>query len=191
MSNIEQKLDILYNLLVDNYGILEDELIALINNPDEIENTNKFASLLSRLKSSELINPLLKQISLADKTDTWLSDYLYAVIQLLEESSVNEEFDIPDNLINKLEEWITSNKGELSWKAANVLKFYESESAERIQLKKLEEYDDFFLTYVECILGLLHYDKEKHLEMIERISKDPARDKELRDFCEDAIKNYR
>ncbi len=140
MNKTEQKLDLLYNLLVDNYGLLEDELIELINNPGKIENTNKFASLISRLKSSEFINPLLKQISLAEKGDFWLSDYLYAVIQLLEESTANDEFEIPDNLINKLEDWIFNNKGELSWKAANLLKFYESESAERIQLKKLEEY---------------------------------------------------
>ena len=191
MDDINQKLIILYELLVDDYGSLEDELVYLIYNPVKIENTNKFASLISRLKSAAFINPLLKQISLADKTDCWLSDYLYAVIELLEESSIDEEFDIPDNLIKKLEEWIIDNTGELSWKAANVLKFYESESAERIQLKKLEEYNDFFLTYVECILGLLQYDKGKHLELVERISKDPARDKELREFCDNAIKKYR
>ena len=191
MSEIFQKLDVLYDLLVDNYAPLEDELIELIYNPDKIENTNKFASLLSRLNSSEFINPLLKQLSVANKDVSWLSDYLYAVIQLLEESSVNEEFNFPENLIDKLEEWIINNKGELSWKAANVLKFYESESAERVQLKKLEEYGDFFLTYVECILGLLHYNKDKHLELVERISKDSARDEELRKFCEDAIKSYR
>ena len=191
MSEILQKLNILYDLLVDNYAPLEDELIELIYNPGKIEDTNKFASLLSKLNSSEFINPLLKQISVANKDDSWLSDYLYAVIQLLEESSVNEEFNFPENLIDKLEEWIINNNGELSWKAANVLKFYESESAERVQLKKLEGYDDFFLTYVECILGLLHYNKDKHLELVERISKDSARDEELRKFCEDAITSYR
>ena len=83
MNKIEKKLDLLYDLLVDNYGLLQDELIELIKSPDKIENTNKFASLISKLKSFDFINPLLKQISLAEKGDFWLSDYLYAVIQLL------------------------------------------------------------------------------------------------------------
>jgi hypothetical protein len=190
MTDIGKKLEILYDLLVDNYEILEDELKDLISKPNKIANTNKFASLISDLKNPNFINPLLLTISLSDKDDPWLTDLLYAVINLLDESPVNDEFEIPKNLIEKLGTWILDNKGELSWKAAGLLKFYESELAEKIQLKKLEEHGDFFLTYAECILGLLRYDKDKHILLVRKIATDETRDQKLREFAEDVEKNY-
>ncbi len=190
MADINEKLEILYDLLVDNFAILEIELKELIANPERVNDTNKFASLLSDLKNPTFIDSLLLKISLSEKDDPWLSDFLYATINLLEGSSVNDEFDIPENLIRKLEVWILDNKGEIAWKAASLLKFYESEKAEAIQLKKLEQRDDFFLTYVECILGLLRYNKDKHLELVKQISSDNTRDEKLREFAEGVIKNY-
>jgi len=191
MTNIDQKLETLYDLLVDNFATLETELKDLISKPDKIKDTNKFASLLSDLNKSTFINPLLLTISVSEKDDAWLNDFLYAVINLLDESSVNDEFDIPKNLIDKLQVWILDNKGEIAWKAANLLKFYESDKAEKIQLKKLEERGDFFLTYAECILGLLRYDKEKHIELVRQIANDETRDQKLREFADDVEKNYR
>lgn len=189
MTDINQKLEVLYDLLVDNLDTLTTELRDLISNPDKINNTNKFASLLVELKNPDFINPLLEKISLGIKGDIWLTDFLYAVINLLDESSEVDEFACPDNLINKLEDWILNNKGELSWKGAHLLKFYESRSAERIQLKKLEERGDFFLTYVECILGLLRYHKDKYIGLVEQIAIDETRDEKLREFCNDLINN--
>lgn len=191
MTDIDQKLEILYDLLVDNFEILESELKDLISKPNRIKDTNKFASLLSDLKNTTFINPLLLTISLSDKEDTWLTDFLYVVINLLDESSINDEFDIPKNLIDKLKGWILDNKGETAWKAAKLLKFYESEKAEEIQLEKLKERGDFFLTYVECILGLLRYDTDKHIGLVEQLAKDETVDEELRKFCNDTLQNYR
>lgn len=190
MTDINKKLEILYDLLVDNFATLEKELNELIANPYRIKDTNKFASLISDLKNPTFIDPLLLKISMSEKGDPWLTDFLYAVITLLDESSVNDEFDIPENLIDKLEFWILKNKGEIAWKAATLLKFYESEKTEDIQLKKLNERGDFFLTYAECILGLLRYNKDKHWEFIKQISFDKSRDDKLREFAEDVIKNY-
>jgi hypothetical protein len=191
MTDIDKKLETLYDLLVDNFSTLEAELKDLIYNPDKIKNTNKFASLLSDLKNSTFINPLLLTISCSDKDDSWLTDFLYAVINLLDESSVNEEFDIPKNLIDKLQVWVLDNKGEIAWKAANLLKFYESEKAEKIQLKKLEERGDFFLTYAECVLGLLRFDKSKYIGLVGQLAKDESVDEKLREFCNDIITTYR
>lgn len=187
MADINHKLNTLYDLLVDNFSILKSELIDIIAQPNKIDNTNKFASLLSELKNSDFISPLLLQINLADRNDFWLTDYLYTAINLLEESSFDDEFDVPENFIFKLESWIINNTGELSWKAANLLKYLESESAEKIQLKKLEEHGDFFLTYAECILGLLRYNKSKYIDMVKEIAADKTRDDKLREFCKDLI----
>lgn len=187
MTDTNHKLNTLYDLLVDNAAKLKAELIDLIARPGEVDDTNKFASLLSELKNPNFIAPLLLQISLADKSDSWLTDYLYAAINLLEESSFDDEFNIPPNFIPKLASWIIDHTGELSWKAANLLKYLESKSAEHIQLKKLEERGDFFLTYAECILGLLKYNKKKHIHIVTDIAADETRDTKLREFCQDLI----
>jgi len=189
MPDIEKKLEILYELLIDNSDVFIAELKELILDPTKINNTNKFASLLVELKNHIFINPLLEKIASADKGDVWLTDFLYAAINLLEECSEDDVFDVPENLINKLEDWILNNKGELSWKAANLLKFYESDLAEKIQLKKLEERGDFFLTYMECILGLLRYNRDKYIGLVEQIAIDQTRDEKLREFCSDLINN--
>ncbi len=191
MTDIEQKIDTLYDLLIDNFGTLEAELKDLISNPEKIKDTNKFADLISELKNSTFINPLLQTICVSKNNDPWLTDFLYATINLLEECSVNDEFEIPESLIFKLNDWILNNKNELSWKASSLLKFYESESAEKIQLQKLEERGDFFMTYVECLEGLLRFNEAKYIELANQISNDDTRDKKLIEYCEEVIKYYR
>lgn len=191
MKDINQKIEIIYELLVDNFSSLEIDLKELILNPERINDTNKFASLLSELKNFTFINPLLLKISLSEKGNFWLTDFLYAVNNLFDESSLNDKFDIPPLLIDKLRIWILDNKGELAWKASNLLKFYETESSEEIQLKKLEEKDDFLLTYIKCILGLLHYNSEKHIDLVRQISLDETRDIKLREFAIEAYEKYK
>ena len=186
MTDINQKLDILYDFLVDNYPTLKAELIDLIRNPSRIQNSNKFSSLISDLKDSSYIEPLLAQISLAGYNDPWLTDFLYALTELLDESSVSEEFTMPKGLINKLENWILDSTGELPWKAATLLKFYDSDQAEAIQLKKLDQ-EDFFLTHVECVLGLVRRNKAKYIELVREIANDQKRDERLRNICEEII----
>ncbi|MDR6561019.1 MULTISPECIES: hypothetical protein [unclassified Arcicella] len=190
MTDIDQKLETLYDLLIDNSELLEAELKDLITNPNKIKDTNKFASLLSELHNSAFINPLLSTISISSKDDVWLPDFLYAVINLLEESSENEAFDVPENLIENLQVWILENKGELSWKAVILLKLCQSDSTEEIFLKKLEERDDFFLTYVECVSGLLKYDKDKYFPLLVQIANDETRNGHLREFCTENILKY-
>ena len=189
MTEINQKLENLYNPLVDNFEAFSSELIELIFNPEAINNTNKFASLLVLLKRSEFVNPLLKKISSGNKGDFWLTDFLYAASGLLDECSEDEEFDVPKNIVFKLDEWVVNNTGQLSWYAACLLKFYESESAEKIQLKKLGQRGDFFLAYVECLLGLLRFHRDKYLPLVQEIANDETRDEKLIEFCRDVIKN--
>jgi hypothetical protein len=183
---IDQKLDILYDLLVSNYGDLTRDLSYLIANPQEIANTNFFASLLTKLNDMDFINLLLIQINNSQKGDPWLSDFLYSVNNLLAEASSEEDFDIPDGLIDKLEVWILNYDGQLPWYAATLLKFYDSEKADNIRLQKLNQ-EDFFLTHVECIIGLLRHDKEKYIDLVRSIAIDEGRDIDLREFCSELL----
>jgi len=67
MTDIKKKLDILYDLLVDNPEALKTELQELIVQPDQIDDSNKFASLLVELNNPVYIDSLLKKISVASK----------------------------------------------------------------------------------------------------------------------------
>lgn len=177
------RLDYLYDLLIDNYNTLKEEIILLINKPADIKNTNKFATLLCKLDSAKFIDPLLHQISHANKDDVWLRDYLYAAGNLLGQCSSVEHFDMPDTLFEKLKDWLLNGRNELAWNTAILLKHYESEETEEVQLKKLDQ-DDFFLTHYECLLGLLNYNQPKHIKLIEQIVLDKNRNKNLRELCE-------
>lgn len=182
-KQIDSKLNLLYTLLIDDYSILKEEIIFLIGHPEGIVNTNKFSTLLSKLAVPTFINPLLHQISLANKNDLWLRDFLYAAGKLLEQCSPDESFEIPDTLFEKLKDWLLNNQNELAWNTAILLKHYESDETEEIQLKKLEQ-DDFFLTHYECLLGLLNYNRTKHLKLVQQIAMDQSRNKDLRQLCE-------
>ncbi|RFZ85609.1 hypothetical protein DYU05_08435 [Mucilaginibacter terrenus] len=190
MTDINQKLEIAYDLMVDNHDAFKEELKTLIATPSSINDTNRFASLLVSLKGQDFIEPLLQTISLSKKGDVWLSDFLFAVVELVDESPEDLEFITPENLVEKLGDWISGSPGELAWKAAGLLKFHQSDAAEKIQLKKLEEHDDFFLTYVECLLGLIWYNKEKHMDLVKKIANDESRDPELRQFAADIERKY-
>lgn len=192
MTEINKSLDTLYSILVDNYEDFENKVKELILNPELIPDTNKFTWLISHfINKPSFIGPFLLTINKGNKGDKWLKDYLFVVVNLIDNVSSGEEFEIPDGLIDKLRVWLLENKGELSWKAATLLKYFESQTVEEIQLTKLQERGDFFLTYVECILGLLRYDREKHIELVKEISLDQTRDPKLIEFAVDAYKNYR
>ena len=192
MTEINKSLDTLYGILVDNYDDFENKVKELILIPEQIPDTNKFTWLLSQfINKPSFIDPFLLTINKGNKGDKWLNDYLFGVVNLIDNVSSDEEFEIPEGLIDKLKVWLLDNKGELSWKAATLLKYFESKTVEEIQLTKLLERGDFFLTYVECILGLLRYDREKHIELVNEISLDETRDPKLIEFAVDTYKNYR
>lgn len=155
--------------------------------PGKINDINRFTSLLAELKNFNFIEPLLLQISRGEKGDVWLCDFLYAATKILDESLEEKEFATPKNLITKLGSWIINHQGELAWMAASLLKFSPSKSAAKIQLQKLEERGDFFLVYVECILGLLRNYDGKFLPLIKEIAADETRDIKLREYCQGVI----
>ena len=191
MTEINKSLDTLYDILVDNYEDFENKVKELILIPEQISDTNKFTWLLSQfINKPSFITPFLLTINKSNKGDRWLNDYLFGVVNLIDNLSRDEEFDIPNGLIDKLRTWLLDNKDELSWKAATLLKYFESQTVEEIQLTKLQERGDFFLTYVECILGLLRYDRDKHIELVKEISFDKTRDPKLIEFAVEAYKDY-
>ncbi|MHA4847895.1 hypothetical protein ACX0G7_27280, partial [Flavitalea antarctica] len=192
MPDQNKSLEFLYDILIDNFETFENELKLLISRPGDIENTNRFTWLISKfINKSGFIEPFLSTIAVSDDGDKWLSDYLFAAVELINNASSDDVFEIPEGLIEKLKWWILRHKGELSWKSATLLKYFEAEIAEEIQLKKLQERDDFFLTYVECMLGLVRHNKDKHLGFVKEIADDITRDERLREFAKTTYEKYR
>ncbi len=187
MPDINDEPTIQYEVFFADSKRFEKEIIDLIAQPNEITNATKFASLLASSQNTVFIEPLLLQISRGEKEDVWLSDFLYAAIELLNEVSDEDKFATPKNLVSKLGSWIIDNTGELAWMAAGLLKFSPAKSAEKIQLQKLEERGDFFLTYVACIWGLLRHNESKYLPTVKEIAADETRDIKLREYCQGVI----
>jgi len=180
--NIHQKLDSLYQLLIDDFDTLKTEILELIPQPEQIKDTRKFSILLSDLKNDIFFMPLQEKLILSNKGDSWLLDYLYAATNLLSETS--KEFSLLDGLTDKLEDWVLNGSDELAFYATGLLQYLETKQAEQIQLKKLEHRNVFFLIHVNCLLGLLQYDKEKHIHLLNDIVQDETRNKDLKEFCQ-------
>lgn len=192
MNDIKSDLDQLYNILIDNFDRFDQDLKVLIANPEEVSDTNKFTWLISRfINRSELIDPFLSTIAESDGKAKWLNDYIFAAVELIDNASEDLEFTIPEGLIERLRNWLLHSKGELSWKSATLLKYFDGTVVEAAQIEKLKERGDFFLTYVECIIGLLRNDRQNHLPLVKEISDDATRDEKLREFAKDAYENYR
>ncbi len=161
----KQNLEILYSLLIENRSSFKNEITEIINNSLEIYNTNHFTDILSELKIEDFIEPLLHQINICKGDEGWLKDYLYAAINLIEQSI--GDFHSPDGLVIKLGEWLLKHDNELSWKSAELLKFSESEKAEGYLIKKFKEKDAFVLTRVACLIGLGRHNYNKYQKLIE------------------------
>ena len=163
----------------------------LISKPKEIVDLNKFTWLISQfINKPVFIDAFLQKIAESEKVDKWLNDYLFAAVNLIDNASSEYQLHIPEGLISKLQTQTLDNRGELSWKASALLKYIESSVVEEIFVKKLQERGDFFLTYVECIIGLLWYDKAKYIEFVKEISEDTTRDEKLREYAKETYKNY-
>lgn len=188
MGDINQKLPLLYDYLVDNYSVLKTELIDLIYHPERIDNTNKFASLLAELNSPDFVKPLLLNINNATNNNAWRSDFMYAAIEIID--NTDDDFEFPEGLTDKLIYWLLNNTGELAWKAASLLKYNQEEKANEARMTKLQSNDSFFLVYVECILGLLQSNGNDSLHIIKQISNEPGRHIELVEFCEEVLEKY-
>lgn len=185
LMTIHEKLDTLYQLLIDDYKTLKAEIIELIAHPEENKNTHKFGLLLSDLKDSDFFMPLQEKLLHTTKGDSWLLNYLYAATELLRDADQN--FPLLDGLTDKLEDWVLNGNDELAMYASGFLRYAESKHAEEIQLKKLEQKDVFFLIHVDCLLGLLDYNKEKHIHLLQEIIQDETRNADLKEFCQNYL----
>ncbi len=74
-NRLNESLELIEDIIIDTPDELIIKLQNLINHPEKIANTNRFASLLSDWDSEEFINPLIQKITGAVPGKTsWLNE---------------------------------------------------------------------------------------------------------------------
>lgn len=197
MTKIEEKIELLFNYYQNGLEISETSLldlldsIPLIDKNEEVTNIFCFEVLIHEIRTMpRIITPLLQAISLSDKDNTFFMYLIYASIFWLENYSENYEFNIPEKLVVRLGVWLLEGFGEITYVSAKLLNFFKLEAVEEMLLKKMGSYDDYYGTYIECLSGLLYYNKDKYFPLVKQIAKDERRNIFLREFCDEIILKY-
>ena len=157
-------LEFLEKIVVDVDSKLISKLAENINFPSSIENTNRFVSLLVELPSDEYISPLVDMISKAKIGESnWLSDYLYALGNLLEDHE--DQIEVNEELVNLLGFWLESTQGgEISWKSGIILAEIGNVSAEPYLLNGAKNIKLFSETRIACLRGYVNHNRSgKHV----------------------------
>jgi hypothetical protein len=177
-------LDTLFSVLVEPDKILIETFINLIRDPDTIEDTNRFASILVALQCNEFINPIVEIIySRTHQIPTWLSDYLYALGSILEDN--NPEYQFQDYFIHQLGFWIQSANVEVSWKSAVVLSNIDNPLCYDYYITGVRNTMLFHQTRIACLNGIVNHYGLKEWSLYQELLLDP--DPVFQESVRDAI----
>lgn len=84
VPSISQRIDLLWELLVNNDQRLTRRLVYLIKHPLLVENPQRFGAVLRELKQEALLEPLLDTVLEASSNDAaWITEYLLTAQILL------------------------------------------------------------------------------------------------------------
>ncbi|WPD24453.1 MAG: hypothetical protein SD837_07780 [Candidatus Electrothrix scaldis] len=155
-NRLNESLELIEDIIIDTPDELIIKLQYLINHPEKITNTNRFASLLSDLYSEEFIVPLIQKIKRAVPGETtWLGDYMYALGNCLDEL---EEPYIPDeNFVHLMGDWLLNTSGgEISWKASIILSDLKHPQCAPYYEQDTLSKELFHQTRIACLRGLVN-----------------------------------
>jgi hypothetical protein len=128
----------------------------IIRHPNEIEDTNRFASVLAGIKPRGSIAHLIDAVSSGIPGETqWLADYLYVLLELLEEEQ--EFYPVDESFVNLLGGWLLhSGGGEISWKAAGVMACLDHDATRDFLMQGALDQSLFNLTRISCLRGTVN-----------------------------------
>ncbi|MGJ8656345.1 MAG: hypothetical protein ACSHX6_07835 [Akkermansiaceae bacterium] len=192
ITNIETRNAAIRELAEDGRDVDDGVIFALcdvICEPDEIENTNGFASLLGEISDARFIEPLIAQIGRDDSRGTsWLADYLYALILLLEEEE--DYYEVSDDFIHLLGGLLlNTGGGELSWKAGDVLMRIENPLSKGYVIQGVVDTELFHMTRIACMRAIVNQFTEEAEAVLAGLEDDP--DEEVRGAVESALEFLR
>lgn len=162
-------LSVLYDLYVDRVGELVAHVGKLIDSPESINDTNRFASLLVELGREEFLAPLMAVIGRGVPGESkWLADFMYALIRLQEYEWEGEgRTEAGEDFVHLLGAWILSTGGgEISWKAATLLAQIGHPTSRAYFFQGAVDEDLFHLTRIECLRGVVNHFRDEADDLI-------------------------
>ncbi|MCV6639415.1 hypothetical protein [Candidatus Albibeggiatoa sp. nov. NOAA] len=185
-NKLNETLELIEDIIIDTPDSLTSKLRQLIAFPEKIENTNRFASLLSDLYSEEYIEPLIQTIARANLEEAaWLSDYMYALGNCLDE--LDEAYIPEESFVHLLGDWLlNTNGGEISWKSAIILENLEHPQCITYYEQGALSKGLFHQSRIACLSGLVNEFGMSKLEVYQELLKDD--DPEVHGAAQSAIK---
>jgi hypothetical protein len=160
-------------------------LLAIIHRPEQINDTNGFASLLADIGDESFIQVLIDKISSGvPGRDFWLADYMYALIELL---NVTEDYyPVEESFAHLLGDWLLNTQGgDISWKAGDILSEVECPASKEYLLKGAADTSLFHQTRISCIRGIVNHFREEARSLLQNPQDDSSQ--EVKEACHGAI----
>jgi hypothetical protein len=166
-------LKLLSQIMIDSDPRLIQSLVSIIKTPQSIEDTNRFASILKFVSKKEFIQPLIEVISQSKPHETpWLADYMYTLQCLLEDQ--DDYWEPDDSFVHLLGNWLlTTDGGEISWKAGLILAEIQHPSTRQYLLKGAFDQTLLHLTRAACIGGIVNHYRNEAVELLQQLANDP------------------
>lgn len=160
-------------------------LLAIIHRPERINDTNGFAGLLADIGDESFIQVLIDKISGGvPGRDSWLADYMYALIELLHET--DDYHPVDESFAHLLGGWLLNTQsGEISWKAGDILSEVECQASRDYLLKGAADTSLFHQTRISCIRGIINHFREDARSLLQGLEDDSSQ--EVREACLDAM----
>ena len=171
-SGCNEALQFLYDINVNCMPELAEKLKVIASDPEAIENTNAFASLLVKLSREEFVSPLVEGILKGRPGESsYLSDYLYALNGIIE--TWDEWMIAEDDFVHLLGNWLLSTGGgEISWKSGLILSQLENPSTRKYCLKGALNSSLFHLARIACLRCIVNHYREDASKLIANLVDD-------------------
>ncbi len=172
-SNLNATLDLLYDILVETDPELKNKISDLILNPERIENSNKFSEILVSFSHSEFIEPLRKMIIDSKyPEDKWLSDYLFALSEILDNNQIL--LDADNKFVEKIGNLIfETGDGGVSMMASGLLGNLKNELTIGYLKRAISDRSLFHVMRSSCVSGLVNQFGESEREYLQDFIDDP------------------
>ncbi|MEM7183583.1 MAG: hypothetical protein AAF518_21935 [Spirochaetota bacterium] len=178
-------LNFLGQVVVKQHKSIVASFLEIIKAPDNIEDTNTFASLLVDLKSDQFLPALIDEIAKATPgKETWLADYMYALEALLDKTDMY--YPGPESFVSLLGDWMFSTGGgEIAWKSSGILANLDNESCLPYLKRGVKDTSFFHLVRSNCLQGLVNKYGAEHIELIQSLQND--KDEDFREAVLDCL----
>lgn len=141
----------------------------IISEPNSVDNSNAFASLLAYQNHENFIPPLIESISEATPGESeWLADYMYALIELL--SELEDYYEVEDSFVHLLGDWLLSTGGgEISWKSGDILCDIQSPVSREYFFLGAVDTSLFHMTRISCLRGVINHYRDDAPELLSKL----------------------